>query len=112
MHPYVTKVKIMQEAPRPGIDSWEVERLNEFVDGLFSFSKFKEGETVAIYKTPIITDKVAWGWLGYKKHLIRGARGVIRKVDYWDGHFRYDVLFPFSDGTFSFYEKDLMRQKK
>lgn len=95
------------------LDKYTVEKLEEYVQGLFRFSKFKIGDRVQLKYTPIINDKQAWGWLGYKDMLVRGAKATVKEIDYRSGDFRYGLIFDQEpDGMFTFGEKELKSGKK
>ena len=88
--------------------SYAIERLKEYRQGLFSYSKFKVGDIVKLAKTPTITDTENWGWIGCKKYLIKNALAKVVDVDYYKGHFRYDLEFiDLETNQFTFYEDDL-----
>lgn len=62
------------------------------------FSPFKIGDRVRLTKTPEITQDKAWGWLGAKHFLIKGAIAEvcsvdIRKADDGSGVFTYELRF-------------------
>jgi hypothetical protein len=86
---------------------YEIDQLAEYVEGLFSFSKFKIGDTVILNKTPIITNEISHGWIGYKDILVKGAKAKVEAVDYFKSRgFVYDLMFG-KEGTFRFAQKDL-----
>lgn len=68
-------------------------------------SKFHINDRVQLKKTPEITNKVRWGWLGYKDILIEGAKGTVKEVIYYNHNFGYLVEFDNCKGGFYFSEK-------
>ena len=68
---------------------YAIQTLIDRNDALFLFAKFKVGDIVELTDTPVITDKVSWGWLGYKDILVEGAEAKVTEVDWYKGEFRY-----------------------
>jgi hypothetical protein len=88
---------------------YTIERLEDAVSGLYSFAKFRVGNNVILNKTPVINEKVAWGWLGCKHFLIEGAQAIVCDVDWYKGRFRYGIKFEEKPtSVFTFNEEDLM----
>ena len=101
-------VKWAKEIPGANSFDWYIERLEYFQKELFKYSKFKVGDEVKLLKTPPITDKLNWGWSGYKDILVKGATAIVTEVDHYATHFRYSLEFDTcKKHYFSFYEKDL-----
>lgn len=75
------------------LGDWEMERVEEYIDGLFSFAKFKEGDKVAMAKTYPVTKEESWGWLAYRHRLTEGKTAKVVSVDWCDGRFVYGVVF-------------------
>jgi hypothetical protein len=69
------------------------EKLKQFKTFLETKGRFKVGDRVEIANTPVITDKIAYGWQGGKHFLVKGAKGIIGTIDYYNDHFGYGVLF-------------------
>jgi len=72
--------------------------LTEYVEGLFSFSLFKEGDEIQLNDTweesfAKRLESGADGWKHCSHFLINGAVGEVVDVDFSDGHFRYDIMF-------------------
>lgn len=84
-------VTVARQTPLP--DKYEIARLREMVEGLFSFSKFKEGDRVKMAATVPVNEKEAPGWWCYRHLLTKGSRATIKEVDWYEGSFRYRVLF-------------------
>jgi len=100
-------VKWIEDCPETEL-SYIIEKLEEYKEGLFSYSKFKVGELVKLTLTPNISEKENWGWLGYKDYLVKGAIGKVADVDYYKGFFRYGLLFGnIGGGIFTFWENAL-----
>lgn len=78
---------------------YTAERLTEYVEGLFSFAKFKEGDEVRLnsYWEPhfhaVLESEPTHGWRNSKHFLIENAVATVRAVDYFHGVFTYDVVF-------------------
>lgn len=64
-------------------------------DLLFTkYAPFKVGDRVELARTPVITEKVAFGWIGSKHFLVEGAVGVVRSLEVFsDGRLRVNVAF-------------------
>jgi hypothetical protein len=54
---------------------------------------FKVGSFVILNRTPEITNDKSWGWLGAKHFLIKGARGVIKDREFYNGKFIFSISF-------------------
>lgn len=102
-----TIVAWMTECPKEDV-SYAIEKLEEYRVALFSYAKFKVGDLVKLNYTPVINEKEAWGWIGYKDYLVKDAVGVVEDVDYYKGRFRYGLIFKnIGGGTFTFNENCL-----
>lgn len=86
---------------------YSFERVEEMLNGLDKYARFKVGDMVKLDSVPEISEKVASGWLAYKDKLIKGAVGEIRSVDFYNNRFRYEVVFSFDDGLFTLDESYL-----
>lgn len=56
-------------------------------------SPFKMGDKVKLNKTPEISEKKSWGWLGAKHFLIEGATATICDRQFYDGRFIFGCQF-------------------
>lgn len=83
---------------------WAIEELLKTTSLFMKQAKFSVGDRVVISKAPIITETISSGWLGGKHFLIPGAKGAVRSVDFYDGEYRYDILFD-DESWFSSYTK-------
>ena len=102
--------KWCKEIPPLSSIDWYIERIEYFTKELFEYSKFKVGDKVKLKETPVINEKEAWGWMGYRNTLVKGAIAVIKNVDHYSGNFRYGIIFGEDNGnkgTFTFYEDKL-----
>lgn len=107
-------VKWTKSIPEANSFDWYMERVEYFTKELFKYSKFKVGDIVVLNKTPVINDKEAWGWIGYKDILIKGTRAKVQGVDHYAGRFRYLLDFIITDNKtvdgFTFYEDSLRKE--
>ena len=65
------------------------ERIQEYVEGLFSLAPCKEGDRVTL----ISDQKCTGGWRGYEHFLCVGAVGEVVSIDYHSKQFWADVVF-------------------
>jgi len=72
---------------------WEMEHLQGYVEGLFTFAKFKAGDTVKIAKDYPISSEENWGWMSYRHLFKKGKKAVVNSVDYYNGRFQYEIKF-------------------
>lgn len=56
-------------------------------------SPYKVGDRVALTKTPVINEHEAWGWLGAKHFLVKGAIATVVDRQFYDGHFLFGLHF-------------------
>jgi len=97
----------------PELDRWTLERLEEYSNALFKFSKFKIGDRVKIKNAPLITPEVNYGWYGFRDRIVNGAKATIEEVDYIYGNFNYLIrLDSAPDSLFNFKEQELQKVKK
>jgi len=68
-----------------GPASFYADRLQQYVDGLFSFAPWKAGDRAEIVKE-IPIDKSS-GWWSHRHNLQIGQTGTITQTDYIDGKF-------------------------
>ena len=57
------------------------------------YAPFKVGDKVELAVTPTISEEVAWGWLGAKHFLKKGATGVVVSATCGARGFRFGVVF-------------------
>ena len=57
------------------------------------FAPFKVGDRVKLAKTPTITEKESWGWMGCKHFLVKGAKATVEEVGCGEGGFTFSMLF-------------------
>lgn len=74
-----------------GPASFYFEKLGVYIDGLFSFSKFKDGDPVQLAHD--INCNSAPGWAGSEHFLKRGATAKVEEVDYGKRGFSYGIVF-------------------
>jgi len=73
-----------------GPASFYYEKMHGYIDALFNkYAPFKVGDRVKIVKKI----KCEGGWSHCKHFLIKGAKGTVREVDYYDGSFNAHVMF-------------------
>lgn len=73
--------------------NFELERLQDCVEGLFSFAKFKIGQKVKMAATYPINDHDSWGWMAYRHLFKSNSKATIKDVDWYDGAFHYYIEF-------------------
>ena len=67
-----------------------LDNVERYIEGLFSFAKFKEGDTVQLKKA----HKFDHGWNIHNPTFTKGAIAVIRNVNWRkDTGFTYDLVF-------------------
>ncbi len=66
-----------------------LERIKQYLDGLFSMTKFKEGDKVVFIED---IPKKEDGWSGCYHFLIKGNTGNITAVDFRKNSFIYSVI--------------------
>lgn len=62
-------------------------KLRAYAEALFAMAPFRPGDRVRLTKTPEISEKVAWGWLGAKHMMVEGATATVQGLDFSGGHF-------------------------
>ena len=102
---------------------WHWDKLRAYAVGLFDRAPFKPGDRVRLTRTPDITPEKAWGWMGSRHFLLKGAMGTVVSTDFSDGHFEAYVVFddeswrdnsgvlhkPVSPAQYHFWETSLER---
>ncbi len=73
--------------------NWNFKKLKEYAEALFQLAPFKVNDKVKLSKTPEITKEKGWGWLGRKHFLKKGAKAIVKNIDYSDGYFYFDLQF-------------------
>lgn len=90
--------KLLCEAHNQLSNIYDKSCLNDFgyiesvTKGLFSFARFKEGNRVELIDTPRIDQTVRPGWMSYKHFLVKGARGKVHTIHWYD-KFVYGIQF-------------------
>lgn len=74
-----------------GPASYYFKGIEDCIDGLFSYAKFKEGDIVELVRDIDCSDKPGWG--GCEHFLKAGSRASIDEVNFIDRSFRYGVQF-------------------
>jgi hypothetical protein len=72
---------------------YSVEVIDNYIKGLFSYSKFKIGDAVEMADTYPVSKEESWGWWGYRHLLVRGSKAIVENVDWQKGEFIYYVKF-------------------
>ena len=70
-------------------------KIQELIEGLYSFAKFEVDDRVALNATPKISEEKGWGWLGAKHFLVEGECARVCKIE-WRGDlqtFCYHLMF-------------------
>lgn len=87
---------------------YRLKKFEQYIDGLFSFAKFKEGEKVQLKKNHTFDH----GWKNCNPTFSKGAVAVVRRVDWNKEHgFLYDLVFDeqfytLDDGTVYLRERE------
>jgi len=76
---------------RGGPPSFYFEKMSEYTDGLFSFSKLKLGDVVALASDASQDGRP--GWNGFFHFMKRGARATVCDVGFGKNGFGYSVEF-------------------
>ena len=76
------------------------------------YAPFKVGDRVRLKAAPEITEKVRYGWMGWKSLLVAGAPGVVVRADCGSRGFVFGVQFDADDsrsgkGEFAFSDGEL-----
>jgi hypothetical protein len=72
---------------------WEVKRIQECVEGLFTFAKFKVGDRVKMAATYPINKEDSWGWMAYRHLFKSGSKATVVSVDWYNNTFNYMIEF-------------------
>lgn len=84
-------IKAAQEIPL--CTNYSIEKVKEYVEGLFSFAKFKVGDEVRMASDYPITKNGSPGWWCFRHLLSKGSLATIREVDYRKSTFNYAITF-------------------
>jgi hypothetical protein len=92
---YTQKLRLTIEAVNkiPQLSKWDMEKIESYIDGLFSFSKFKVGRIVKISETYPVNETDSHGWMSCRHLLTEGKQAVVKEVDYRDNKFVYLIEF-------------------
>lgn len=74
-------------------NQWTIDVVDSYIQGLFSFAKFKVGDQVEMANTYPVSQEESWGWWAYRHLLVRGSKAKVENVDWRDGHFVYYIKF-------------------
>jgi hypothetical protein len=73
---------------------WQLEKLVACHSRLLDLSPIQAGDTVALTKTPEISESKSWGWLGGKHYLVKGERAKVARIEIGHGgEWRYYLNF-------------------
>jgi len=67
-----------------------IEKFNIYIDGLFSFAKFKVGDGVVLGET---VNPLPCAWIPFEHFLIKGSEALVGDIDYDEKGFRYGIEF-------------------
>ena len=70
-----------------GPASFYFDCMKEYYEGCIKAAKFKIGDRVELKET------VTNGWEGRNHFMTEGAKATIMDVDYYEGKYRYDIMF-------------------
>lgn len=89
--------KLIDELNLP--TKWDIEKFESYVDGLFSFAKFKAGRLVKMKIDFEVNEKDSWGWMPYRHLLKKGKQAIVKEVD-WNGK-QFVYLIEFAEKTYT-----------
>lgn len=98
-HEGMEKIKQANQMLQGGPATFYHERVEEYVNGLFSFARFKIGDKVALteeWESHFAKELDRYqnhGWQSMKHFLVRGAVAIVKSVDFHKGSFMYGVEF-------------------
>jgi hypothetical protein len=84
-------ISVMNKIDMP--KDYDIERISEYIQGLFSHAKFHIGDRIKMSKTYPINSEDSWGWMPYKHILVEGSKGIVRERDWTNGAFIYSIEF-------------------
>jgi hypothetical protein len=84
-------VKKIEEASHGNLQHWRY--VLECADSIWLKCPFQVDQRVQLTKTPVINEKEAWGWLGSKHFLIKGAVAIVKERDFYKGVFSFGLHF-------------------
>jgi hypothetical protein len=79
--------RVLSGGPAP----YYFEKIGTYVEGLFSFAKFKPGDRVCLAHDIDCDDKP--GWVSSEHFLKAGSTAVVSGYDFGNGAFKYGVVF-------------------
>ena len=84
-------IKSLEKLSQGNLHHWRY--VLENANSIWLKSPFNIGDRVRLIKTPEITEKKSWGWLGGKHYLIEGALAVVVDRQFYDGTFLFGLFF-------------------
>jgi len=87
----INGVKTLEKLSGGNLHQWRY--VLENVNSIWKRCPFQVGDLVKLTKTPEITKEKSWGWLCAKHFLIEGATGRVAVREFYDGLFRFYVVF-------------------
>jgi hypothetical protein len=84
-------IKTLEKLSGGNLHQWRYTLEN--ANSIWKRCPYQVGDLVRLTKTPEITKEKSWGWLGSKHFLIEGAIGRIAGREFYDGLFRFYVVF-------------------
>lgn len=81
--------------------TWHLKKVEGYATALFErFCPFKVGDKVKLTRTPEITETKAWGWMGSKHFLVKGAVATVREIDYRSESNCFEYWLEFDNDSF------------
>ena len=71
----------------------EMTHIKECAEALFTFAKFKVGDTVKMKETYPVNLKESWGWMSYRHLVTKGSKAKVLSVDWYNNRFNYLLEF-------------------
>jgi hypothetical protein len=101
--------KVMENTQLP--TKWDVEKIESYVEGLFTFAKFKPGRIVFMKEDYPVSEKESPGWMHIAHLLKTGKQAQILEVDWYKGEFKYLIKFAESS-YYSDWQKKIVPSKE
>ncbi len=94
-------------------DDYFFDRLIRYSEALFALSPYKFNEKIVLNETPLITNVLRSGWMGYKNILVKGAIGTINEIDHRCCKFHYLIRFGSpEDGPLFYFDETQLAKKE
>lgn len=92
---YLKEIKDFREAAEKvkTPPAYTMERLEECINGLFSFAKFNLNDYVEMAETYPVNEKESPGWMHCRHLLVKGGKAIVRERDWYKDGFSYRVEF-------------------